>query len=435
MKRLAAEAMLICFWLAAVLPIAARGLETQPLLIPEEIFLEETVQFRETEPMATEETQAPEETEPTAAGETQEPEQTQPPQETEPEVPPGIVINGVDIGYWDGSYFTKDGNSCANDYWPNGRCHNNNVCTTGVHEQCNCMRYWPTGDPATCQVDLLGAQCLSYARYCQWRAYGVFAIGATEIFGDLTGVMEKADCTPEALKEKLLDCPPATHLRMRGTHSVSILSTSDTGLTYTECNTDGYCRVDLVSSTWELFSAYVQRKNGIAYTYAYREGQAQPDCGCDSAYAGSYVCTTQRDNLNVRSSHTSSSTSVGSIPPGATVTVTMASGTGSSDWGHVLYNHISGYASMAYLRRIEEASPEEKEALLPGDVNHDGSVNTVDRMVLTRHLAGWSGYPASELDLEAADVNEDGIVNTLDRMILTRHLAQWSGYETLPWCS
>ena len=31
------------------------------------------------------------------------------------------------------------------------------------------------------------------------------------------------------------------------------------------------------------------------------------------------------------------------------------------------------------------------------------------------------------------DVNEDGKVNTLDRVILTRYIAKWEGYETLPY--
>lgn len=67
-----------------------------------------------------------------------------------------------------------------------------------------------------------------------------------------------------------------------------------------------------------------------------------------------------------------------------------------------------------------------------GDVNGDGSVNTLDRMTLARHLANWEGYASEDIDMVAADVNGDGIVNTLDRMALARHLSNWSGYETLP---
>ena len=68
-----------------------------------------------------------------------------------------------------------------------------------------------------------------------------------------------------------------------------------------------------------------------------------------------------------------------------------------------------------------------------GDVNSDGIVNTLDRVLLTRYLAGWDGYAEENVNLIAADVNMDGIVNTLDRAILTRHLAGWGGYEELPY--
>lgn len=33
----------------------------------------------------------------------------------------------------------------------------------------------------------------------------------------------------------------------------------------------------------------------------------------------------------------------------------------------------------------------------------------------------------------AADVNGDGIVDTLDRMIVNRYLANWEGYNSLPY--
>ena len=67
-----------------------------------------------------------------------------------------------------------------------------------------------------------------------------------------------------------------------------------------------------------------------------------------------------------------------------------------------------------------------------GDANSDGSVNNLDRLVLTRYLANWSGYTEETVNLAACDLNNDGSVNNLDRLILTRYLANWSGYEELP---
>jgi len=71
--------------------------------------------------------------------------------------------------------------------------------------------------------------------------------------------------------------------------------------------------------------------------------------------------------------------------------------------------------------------------VIPGDVNDDGIVDTIDRMVLNRYLANWDGYTADTINMKAADVNKDGVVDTLDRMALNRHLANWGGYETLPY--
>ena len=66
-----------------------------------------------------------------------------------------------------------------------------------------------------------------------------------------------------------------------------------------------------------------------------------------------------------------------------------------------------------------------------GDVNGDGVVNPLDRVVLSRHLATWLGY--EEINFRGADVNLDGKVNTLDRAILSRYLANWADYESLPY--
>ncbi|MBO5420427.1 MAG: hypothetical protein J6A67_00600, partial [Clostridia bacterium] len=71
--------------------------------------------------------------------------------------------------------------------------------------------------------------------------------------------------------------------------------------------------------------------------------------------------------------------------------------------------------------------------VLIGDVNNDGNVNTLDRVILTRYIAKWAEYPAESINMVAADVNCDGSVNTLDRVILTRYIAHWGGYESLPY--
>ena len=67
-----------------------------------------------------------------------------------------------------------------------------------------------------------------------------------------------------------------------------------------------------------------------------------------------------------------------------------------------------------------------------GDVNGDGKVNSLDRLVLSRWIAKWPDYIANGIDTRAADLNRDGRVNGKDRLILTRYLAKWPDYTVLP---
>jgi len=68
------------------------------------------------------------------------------------------------------------------------------------------------------------------------------------------------------------------------------------------------------------------------------------------------------------------------------------------------------------------------KAILYGDVNGDGTVNSRDVTALERSFAGWP----EEIDEDAADVDGSGTVNSKDVTSLERHLAGWPGYETLP---
>lgn len=89
-------------------------------------------------------------------------------------------------------------------------------------------------------------------------------------------------------------------------------------------------------------------KNVTAYWYIKEKTVAQ-DCGCSVSFAGTYTCTTSSSNLTIRSGHGTAYGSIGTIPPGAEVYVTRATGEDDTDWAHVTYNGITGYASMKYL--------------------------------------------------------------------------------------
>ena len=55
---------------------------------------------------------------------------------------------------------------------------------------------------------------------------------------------------------------------------------------------------------------------------------------------------------------------------------------------------------------------------IPGDVNCDGEVTTLDAVLLAQHLTGWD----VTLELSAADLNGDGEVTTLDATLLSQFL-------------
>ncbi|MCQ2424648.1 MAG: SH3 domain-containing protein [Lachnospiraceae bacterium] len=126
--------------------------------------------------------------------------------------------------------------------------------------------------------------------------------------------------------------------------------------------------------------------NGItgcaSMKYLTKKNDAPADCGCSDSYAGTYVCTTSSEDLNIRAGHGSSYPIVGTIPRGAVVTVTKASGEGSGNWAHVTYNGVSGFASMGYLKKQSgavcehrfTAAAEKPEALKSAGNCRDGAV-------------------------------------------------------------
>jgi len=96
-------------------------------------------------------------------------------------------------------------------------------------------------------------------------------------------------------------------------------------------------------------------KKATAYWYMtdyIENGQSIGYCDCTRTNAGTYQVTGAIDYLRIRAGHSTNDAVLGEIPRGAKVTVTKASGQGKSDWAHVSYNGITGYASMEYLKKV-----------------------------------------------------------------------------------
>ena len=177
-------------------------------------------------------------------------------------------------------------------------------------------------------------------------------------------------------------------------------------------------------------------------------------------YAGTY--TVNATSLNIRSAPSTSASKVGSIPNGATVTV--SSGNGS--WAAVSYNGISGYCSMDYLKQTAAqttttttqttttttttaaatttttakattetaaATTTATQASVPvigvadpnyasiyGDVNCDGTVDATDAVLLQKYLSG--GVFLNYTQLSNADCQRDDILDATDVTVIMQYL-------------
>ena len=67
---------------------------------------------------------------------------------------------------------------------------------------------------------------------------------------------------------------------------------------------------------------------------------------------------------------------------------------------------------------------------LPGDVNGDGRINTIDVTWIRRYRMG--GYELDKFDERAANVNGDYRINTVDVTWIRRYRMNWPGVELLP---
>ena len=132
-----------------------------------------------------------------------------------------------------------------------------------------------------------------------------------------------------------------------------------------------YCQANVPAGTNKVtYDNYVSRsslrakvESKLTHKGAYTKGwvahynnglapSVEPEvCSCSTSYAGQYICTTSTYPLTIRSGHGTNFTAIGSIPSGATVTVTKANGS----WAHVQYNGVSGYASMEYLAKKQDS--------------------------------------------------------------------------------
>ena len=169
----------------------------------------------------------------------------------------GYIINGVNIGYSAGSYFTDNGRACTD--------HS----TKGIHSYtneraCNCI--------CTYNGKALGAvQCYGFARYVQTKLYGVNSYNAPSKFYKLAGSnVASGTLTAAKIKSLVQTAGVGAHIRTNGSqHSMIITNITNDGFTIIQCNGSnnqeysGYyaCRIGSYTYTWNSYvnSTYGQR--------------------------------------------------------------------------------------------------------------------------------------------------------------------------------
>jgi hypothetical protein len=173
----------------------------------------------------------------------------------------GYVINGVNIGYAAGSYFTDNGKACTD--------HG----TSGIHsysneKACNCI--------CTYNGKSLGAvQCFGFARYVQSKLYGVNSYNSPNSFYKMSGSYVAAgSLTATKIKSIISSAKVGAHIRTNGSaHSMIVTSITSTGFSVIQCNGSnnkeysGYyaCRIGTYTYTWSSYANSTYGKRGINF--------------------------------------------------------------------------------------------------------------------------------------------------------------------------
>lgn len=244
------------------------------------------------------------------------------------------------------------------------RCRHNTSYTSGSSSvACTCNSFWGS------------IQCAGFALKVLYDAYG-------------------QDCTewPKKTNSSYIDqVKPGDYIRYRNNgHSVVVIAVNGDNITVGECNWGSPCRINWTRTenkshfkntfTHVYVAPYALTGGSTVHTHSYsiteyesaypHKAYTRCSCGqiggytgattyvsscstcnevctCSDSYAGTYVCTTTSAPLIIREGHGKNHNIIGSIPSGASVTVSKANGA----WAHVTYGSISGYASMEYLTK------------------------------------------------------------------------------------
>ena len=103
----------------------------------------------------------------------------------------------------------------------------------------------------------------------------------------------------------------------------------------------------------------------------------------------------------------------------ATVTYTAdADGTYTFEWSYTKDTSVNSGNDCGYVDNVYYVSSTPEPEPIPGDVNDDGAVDSVDALLALRYSMQMQDLTAEEL--ERADINGDGVVDATDALLILR---------------
>lgn len=199
--------------------------------------------------------------------------------------------------------------------------------------------------------------CNSFDRSIQCMGY------AHKIAYELTGTSPRFSFT----KSTRLDVSKlrvGDVIRFRGDrHSICVTGISGSKISFTDCNWDYHCGIrwgvmDISYITSRSFTYVLHyngndRKNTDLYFYDHIEDYEQEKEDEPEVIAETWKMGT--DNVNIRSTASTDGKKVGTIPAGATFSVTEKKYTDEYLWGYVSYGGLRGWAVLNYSEYVSGA--------------------------------------------------------------------------------
>ncbi len=236
-----------------------------------------------------------------------------------------------------GTYFTRNGKACT--------CHYTEDCIANG-SGCNCMRYYPTGNKSTCEIDLMSVQCFGFARLVFYKCFGFIDQAQNADLYYNVGSLSRSQISESSVKALMLKAAPGAHVRLSQGHSVSILTMDSDFIVIYHGNAGGdgvassSCIVSTRRYTWAEFARAVSA--GIDYIHM---PYNYPDSSLvlTEKKVGYYRITSE-DGLRLRAEPNTQSGIYAVIPFNEIVKVTQV----DQFWGKTTYAGETGWVFLEY---------------------------------------------------------------------------------------